>query len=77
MTVETPKADFSNKDIMILEWTHANSDFVKGVDIPIFLESTVEETLEYRLQRNRDTHIDSPFLMMVLGKQNMALLNSS
>ena len=60
------KVYFSDKDIMILEWTHANSDFVKGVDIPIFLESTVEETLEYRLQRNRDTHIDSPFLMMVL-----------
>ena len=61
------EADFSEADILILEWTHSNSDYVKGVDIPIFLESTVEETLEYRLQRNRDTHIDSPFLMMVLG----------
>ena len=68
------KADFSDKDIMILEWTHANSDFVKGVDIPIFLESTVEETLEYRLQRNRDTHINSPFLMMVLGIEQNQLI---
>ncbi len=68
------KADFSDKNIMILEWTHSNSDFVKGVDIPIFLESTVEETLEYRLQRNRDTHIDSPFLMMVLGIEQNQLI---
>ena len=67
--------DFSDKDIMILEWTHANSNYVIGVDIPIFLESTVEETLEFRLQRNRDTYIDSPFLMMVLGIEQAQLIS--
>lgn len=69
--------DFSDTEIMILEWTHSNSDFVKGVDIPIFLESTVEETLKYRLLRNRDTHIDSPFLTMVLTIEQNMLIDQS
>ncbi len=60
------KIDFSQIDIMIIEWTHGNSDYYEGVDIPILLNSTPEETLEYRKIRNRDDKIDSSFMARVL-----------
>ena len=31
--------DFSNKNVLIIEWTHGNSDKYTGVDIPILLNS--------------------------------------
>lgn len=58
--------DFSDINILIIEWTHGNSDYLKGVDIPILLNSTPKETLEYRKLRNRDGNIDSPFTKIVL-----------
>lgn len=64
--------DFSNVNILILEWTHGNSDYLEGVDIPIFLNSTPKETLEYRKLRNKDGNIDSAFVSMVLEiEQNL------
>ena len=59
--------DFSDTDVLIIEWTHGNSDNFQGVDIPILLNSTPEETLAHRKARNRDDNIDSPFTMTVLG----------
>jgi hypothetical protein len=53
--------------VLIIEWTHGNSDFLFGVDFPIFLNSTPEETLEHRRSRNRDGATDSPFTSMVLA----------
>ncbi|MCR5419467.1 MAG: adenylyl-sulfate kinase [Lachnospiraceae bacterium] len=61
--------------ILILEWTHANSDYLMGIDIPILLESTPEETLEYRLLRGRDKKIDTPFTTLILEIEQ-ELLNS-
>ena len=58
--------DFSNKNVLIIEWTHGNSDKYTGVDIPILLNSTPQETLEHRRSRNRDGAVDSPFVTMVL-----------
>lgn len=58
--------DFSNVDVMVIEWTHGNSDNYQGVDIPILLNSTPQETLEHRRSRNRDGKTDSPFTMRVL-----------
>lgn len=60
------RVDFSNTPVLIVEWTHGNSDYLKGVDIPIFLNSTPEETLEHRKARNRDGKTDSTFTMRVL-----------
>ncbi len=60
------KKDFSKMQVLIIEWTHGNSDYYQGVDIPILLNSTPAETLAYRLMRNRDGAIDSPFTAMVL-----------
>ncbi|MFA9377755.1 MAG: hypothetical protein ACERKZ_13495 [Lachnotalea sp.] len=40
--------DFTNIHELIIEWTHGNSDYYEGVDIPILLNSTPEETLAHR-----------------------------
>lgn len=58
--------DFSQKQVLIIEWTHGNSDHFTGVDIPILLNSTPQETLKHRRSRNRDGGVDHPFTTMVL-----------
>ncbi|SFG14328.1 adenylylsulfate kinase [Oribacterium sp. WCC10] len=60
------EVDFSDKQVLIIEWTHGNSDFLKGVDIPVLLNSTPAETLAHRRARNRDGKTDSAFTTMVL-----------
>lgn len=58
--------DMSGIQVLVIEWTHGNSDFLKGIDIPILLNSTPEETRAHRRSRNRDGKTDSPFTTMVL-----------
>ncbi len=58
--------DFSRTDVLIIEWTHGNSEYLSGVDLPIFLNSTPEETLAHRRERARDKGADSPFVTRVL-----------
>ena len=60
------KVDFSNVNVLVIEWTHGNSDYYQGVDIPVLLNSTPKETAEHRRQRNRDGKVDSAFTTMVL-----------
>jgi len=66
--------DFSGIHVLILEWTHGNSPCLHGIDIPIFLYSSPEETLEHRRSRGRDANADSAFTRLVLdieqGKLN-------
>ncbi len=58
--------DFSAVDVLIVEWTHGNNANLEGVDIPVLLNSTPEETLAHRLSRSRDGKVDSPFVKIVL-----------
>lgn len=58
--------DFANVDVLILEWTHGNNAALQGIDIPILLNSTPEETREHRRSRARDGKTDSAFTTMVL-----------
>lgn len=58
--------DMSSIQVLILEWTHGNNPNLNEVDIPIFLNSTPQETMEHRRSRNRDGNTDSPFTTMVL-----------
>ena len=58
--------DFSKVSILIIEWTHGNNPLLKGVDFPIFLYSTPEQTMAHRISRGRDKGIDSPFVKTVL-----------
>lgn len=60
------QVDLADVSVMILEWTHGNSGCLRGVDVPILLHSTPEETRAHRRARNRDGKIDSPFTTMVL-----------
>lgn len=69
--------DFSDKNIMIIEWIHGNDRNLQGVDIPILLNSTPQETLEHRRSRNRDSAIDSPFTKMVLGIEQEILISQA
>jgi alpha-galactosidase len=67
--------DFGGKNVLIVEWTHGNNHNLQGIDIPILLNSTPEETLEHRKLRNRDGGADSPFTSMILGIEQ-EMLNS-
>ncbi len=58
--------DFRNINVLILEWTHGNNAGLRGIDIPILLNSTPEETRAHRRSRARDGKTDSAFTTMVL-----------
>ncbi len=60
------KVDFSEVSVLVIEWTHGNSRNFQGVDIPILLNSTPQETREHRRLRNRDGKTDSAITTMVL-----------
>lgn len=65
--------DFSETQVLLIEWTHGNSDNYVGVDIPVLLNSTPQETLAHRRARSRDGATDSPFTMMVLEVEQAML----
>lgn len=66
------EVDMSQKQVLLVEWTHGNNDLLQGIDIPILLNSTPEETLAHRRARNRDGQTDSAFTTMVLEiEQNL------
>lgn len=67
------KVDFSGISVLVIEWTHGNSGNYEGVDIPILLNSTPEETLAHRRSRNRDGKTDSSFTMRVLEIEQQML----
>lgn len=67
------EVDFSEKDILIIEWTHGNSKNYTGVDVPVLLNSTPKETLAHRRSRNRDGAVDSPFTTLVLALEQKLL----
>ena len=69
--------DFSGKNVLVIEWTHGNNDNLRGVDIPILLNSTPEETLAHRKARNRDGGTDSPFTTMVLEIEQALLISQA
>ncbi len=69
--------DMSDKQVLIVEWTHGNSDYMSQVDIPVLLNSTPQETLEHRRSRNRDGKLDSPFTMMVLELEQNKLVDQA
>ena len=65
--------DLSRTRVLVLEWTHGNNENLRGVDIPILLNSTPEETLAHRRSRARDGALDSPFTMTVLQLEQQLL----
>lgn len=64
--ISSEEMDFAGIPVMLVEWTHGGSEYLKGVDIPVFLESSPEETRERRIRRNRDENAASPFICRVV-----------
>jgi alpha-galactosidase len=71
------EVDMTAKQVLIIEWTHGNTDCMKEVDVPVLLNSTPEETLEHRRSRARDGKVDSPFTMMVLELEQNKLMDQA
>jgi len=69
--------DFSDKNILLIEWTHGNNKNLQGVDIPILLSSTPQETLEHRKARKRDKGVDSSFTNTVLDLEQDLLISQA
>lgn len=67
------RVDFTGVRVLVIEWTHGNSDHLHGVDVPVLLNSTPSETLAYRKARHRDGGTDSPFTTMVLALEQKLL----
>lgn len=65
--------DVRDVQVIVVEWTHGNSEFLRGVDIAILLNSTPEETLAHRRSRSRDGAVDSPFTTTVLELEQARL----
>ena len=67
------RVNLRNTAVLVVEWTHGNNDLLSGVDIPVYLHSTPQETLEHRRLRARDGAPDSPFTAMVLEIEQQLL----
>ena len=61
-------------DVLLLEWTHGGNEALTELDVPIFLNSTPEETREHRRRRARDGKTDSAFTTLVLEIEQAELL---
>jgi alpha-galactosidase len=69
--------DFSDVQVLIIEWTHGNNQLLDGVDFPIFLFSTPAETLAHRLARARDKNTDTPLISLVLEIEQEKLISQA
>lgn len=69
--------NFTDIQVLIIEWTHAGSDYLRGIDVPILLHSTPKETLAHRLARARDSKPDSPFTTAVLRLEQIKLVHQA
>ncbi len=63
--------------VLLLEWTHGGNGALTGVDVPILLNSTPEETREHRRLRARDGKTDSAFTTMVLEIEQAEIARSA
>lgn len=63
--------------ILLVEWTHGGSEFLNGVDLPIYMDSTPEETLQNRVKRNRDENAASELISVVLGIEQKKLVEQA
>lgn len=68
------ETSFEGIRVLIVEWTHGGSEYLEGVDLPVFLESSPEETRERRIRRNRDANAVSPFINMVVELEGEKLM---
>lgn len=70
-------ADFRDIQVLLIEWTHGGSEFLSGVDLPVYIYSTPEDTLHRRVKRNRDENTASELIKTVLDIEQKKLQNQS
>ena len=58
---------------MLLEWTHGGSEYLEGVDISVYLDSSPEETQARRIRRGRDENAASAFIQLVVSIEGKKL----
>ena len=67
--------NLSHTDVLIIEWTHGNNSLLKGIDCPILLYSTPEQTLAHRRNRARDRDVGGKFSNLILQLEQEKLLS--
>ena len=67
--------DFRDVQILLIEWTHGGSEFLSGVDLPVYIDSIPEETLQNRLKRNRDENAGSKLIKTVIEVEQEKLIS--
>jgi alpha-galactosidase len=73
--ISMESVDFSETQVLFVEWTHGNNDELQGIDFPIFLFSTPVETLAHRISRGRDNNLNNPFINLVLEIEQQKLID--
>ena len=61
------QTDLTGVQVLLLEWTHGGSEYLNGVDVSVYLDSTPEETKARRIRRGRDENAASAFIQLVLS----------
>lgn len=69
--------DFQDIRILLIEWTHGGSEYLSGVDLPIYIDSIPEDTLSNRLKRNRDENAGSELIRTVLHVEQEKLVKQA
>ena len=69
--------DFSGIQILLIEWTHGGSEYLSGVDLSIYIDSTLEGTLKNRLKGGRDDNAASELIRTILDIEQDKLLNQA
>ena len=61
------QTNLTGVQVLLLEWTHGGSEYLNGVDVSVYLDSTPEETKARRIRRGRDENAASAFIQLVLS----------
>ena len=61
------QTDLTGVQVLLLEWTHGGSEYLNGVDVSVYLDSTPEETKARRIRRGRDENAASAFIQLVIS----------
>ena len=67
------QTDLTGVQVLLLEWTHGGSEYLEGVDVSVYLDSSSEETRARRIRRGRDENAASAFIQLVVSIEGKKL----
>ena len=71
------QTDLTGVQVLLLEWTHGGSEYLEGVDISVYLDSSPEEAKARRIRRGRDENAASAFIQLVISLEAKKLEQQS